>query len=206
MTRVDNKTVLNNSLTWQFGKKQIRARISNNSQQYGEMLEDLSNLKEWIAEEYDFDQKIYIMKFRNPNRADLIQECEWSRIKYPIQELGPVVPKFGGFPPEVITKSIPEIVEYIRNQESFEQEVEQSIDLIFQYKKVEQLLSHYPPMVIEPGSKERNLDSMERCYNHRNWDIVDTKAYIEDGNHRAIAMALTDDTKKIECFVGQYPD
>jgi hypothetical protein len=79
-----------------------------------------------------------------------------------------------------------------------------SIRHIYSLSPLAEVLEEIPIMVIEPGSEQRRPDEMVRVWGQQDWKIHESKGYIEDGNHRALAVALADPNRTtIQSYVGR---
>jgi hypothetical protein len=134
-------------------------------------------------------------------RARLLEEKQWSLEDYPLSELGTVIPNLGDLPPEVIIRSFVEVTDYVRQNS---QSNSMSVRYIHSLSPLAEILEEIPIIVIEPGSEQRRPDEMVRVWGQQDWKIHESKGYIEDGNHRALALALADpDRTAIQAYVGR---
>jgi hypothetical protein len=130
-----------------------------------------------------------------------MEEKRWSLGEYPVSELGTVIPNVGDLPPEVIVRSFVEVTDYVR-QNSRSNSI--SIRYIYSLSPLAEVLEEIPIMVIEPGSEQRRPDEMVRVWGQQDWKIHESKGYIEDGNHRALALALAVPNRTtIQAYIGR---
>ncbi|MDE1852223.1 MAG: hypothetical protein KGI38_00565 [Thaumarchaeota archaeon] len=133
------------------------------------------------------------------NRMKLFASLTWTEEEYPIEELGTVLPKCGDIPAEVAAERLPRVVEYVRRRSPPDST---SAKYILDLAKAGEALERVPPIIVEPGSLQRNGTVMKRYWG-KTFEVDPCTGYIEDGNHRAIAMALADNRAKIRAFVGR---
>lgn len=196
--------VIDNYLLWELSKPCIRSLISQPHvlrNQIKQIKQDNRNKLQSLT----LSQKLNSVKqFFSPrsNRADLLASYSWTKKEYPVRDLGTVLPVCGDLPLEVITQSFPEVIEYVKKKLD-EPDQERSIRYITDLMKIPDILYMFPPMVIEPGSCQRNVNVMKIHHKSGNWNIYSTLGYIEDGNHRAIALVIACNLELIPCYVGK---
>jgi hypothetical protein len=123
---------------------------------------------------------------------------------YRICDLGTVLPVCGDLPLDIITRSLSDVIEYVKKRVN-EPNPEQSVKYIADLMKIPDILTMFQPIVVEPGSLQRNIRVLKTHYGPRQYnDVYAGVGYIEDGNHRAIAVAIVCDTKFISCYVGRH--
>jgi len=119
-----------------------------------------------------------------------------------MQDLGTVLPVCGDLPINIIAGPFSDVVEYVKKRQN-EPNQEKSVRYITSLMKIPNVLMQFPVIVIEPGGLQRNVRVMEDYHGPGNWKIHPTSGYIEDGNHRAVAIAIAHDLKLIPCYVGR---
>ncbi|PSG98849.1 MAG: hypothetical protein BRC29_01840 [Nanohaloarchaea archaeon SW_7_43_1] len=117
-----------------------------------------------------------------------------------MKDLGTTLPRFGDLPPEVITKTLSEVVNFIEKAEAEEY---RNIKYIMKLKELHKATDQFPPWVITPGNRTEKIDRMNKLHGAKDWDIEDTWGMINDGNHRTIAKILATNSEEIECYVGR---
>lgn len=106
-----------------------------------------------------------------------------------------------GLPPEVITCSLPEVVEFVKKADP---EKYQSVKYVNRLMEVPEVLNEFLGIVITPGSTIRERDRMNRVHGEKDWEIEDTWGAVHDANHRTVAKILASDLEEIECYVGRH--
>lgn len=200
----EDKEAIDNYLVWELCKqKGIQKMIMEGSA-------DESKLKEFVDEvrqqyrENNYENSEKMNKLReldnNPEyRSRIFENCSWKRETVRVEDLGTTLPRFGGLPPEVISGSLQEVVKFVRNAEP---EDYRSVNYIKKLKEFPELLNEFLPWVITPGNRKSKQDRMNKVHGEKDWNIEETWGRINDGNHRAIAKVLADDSEEIECYVG----
>ncbi len=152
---------------------------------------------------FSHNEKLKMVQLFSPftQRARLLEEKQWSLGEYPLSDLGTVIPEVGDLPREIIVRSFVEVADYVR-QNSKSNSI--SIRYIHSMSPLAEVLEEIPIMVIEPGNEQRRPDEMVRVWGQQDWRIHESKGYIEDGNHRALALALADPNRTtIQAYVGR---
>ena len=152
---------------------------------------------------FSHNEKLKMVQLFSPftQRARLLEEKQWTLGEYPVTDLGTVIPNVGDLPPEIIVRSFVEVTDYVRQNP---QSNSISIRYIYSLSPLAEILEEIPIVVIEPGSEQRRADEMVRVWGQQDWKIHESKGYIEDGNHRALALALADPNRAtIQGYVGQ---
>lgn len=194
---------IDNYLLWELCKQQgIQKLITE-----GSTGEELKQIIEKVREEYqekDYDRGEKMEKLReldsNPEyRSKIFRENSWSREIVEVEALGTTLPRAGDLPPEAITGTLSEAVEFVKEADP---EKYRSVAYIMSLKEVPQLLDEFLPWVVAPGNRESKRERMNKVHGEKDWDIVDTWGMINDGNHRTIARILANDSEEIECYVG----
>lgn len=200
---------IDNYLVWELCKKEgIQERIMEQKPD-GEKLKQRiveKVKKEYQKEDYKQSQKInQIWKLdNNPEyRSKIFKNCSWKKETVSVKDLGTTLPRLGDLPAEVISGSLKEVVEFVReaNPEEY-----RDINYIKSLEKVPEVLDQFHPWVITPGNRLEKLDRMKNVHGEKEWDIKDTWGMINDGNHRTIAKILAENLNEIECYVGYRED
>lgn len=201
-----DEDAIDNYLVWQLCKQENIQRVIIDGST------DEEKLKEEIVEEvkedyrnrdYDLDEKIDLLQELDSNpdyRLEVFQSCSWSKETVSVEDLGTTLPRAGGLPPEVITGTLSEVVEFVKKADPDEY---QSVKYIMSLREVPEVLNEFHPWVVTPGNRQSKRDRMNRVHGEKNWDIADTWGVINDGNHRTIAKILANDSEEIECYVGR---
>lgn len=199
-----SEEVIDNYLLWELCKKEgLKEKIIEGAPEE-ELLEEIERIREYYdRKDYSFEEKKEKLKEldHNPShRIEVFQDCTWNREKVEVEDLGTTLPHAMGLPPEIISGSIPEVVEFVKKADP---EKYQSVKYIHSLKEVPRVLNQFLPWIIHPGKILRKQEKMIEVHGEKNWEIKDTWGAINEGNHRTIAKILADDSKEIECFVGQ---
>lgn len=195
-------SVLDSYLLWEFLKDTVRGEVKHFPVDRDRIDSSMALAKELITG-FSHNQKLKMIQLFSPftQRARLLEEKQWSLGEYPVSELGTIIPNVGDLPPEVIVRSFVEVTDYVR-QNSQSNSI--SIKYIHSLSPLAEILEEIPIMVIEPGSEQRRPDEMVRVSGQQDWKIHETRGYIEDGNHRALALALADPNRTtIQAYVGR---
>ena len=193
--------VVNNYLLWELSKPYIRSLIIHSRAPQSKIEQIMQNIRSNVESDIlAFDEKLNLVKFFSPHsdRVNLFANCSWTRKVYLIRDLGTVLPVCGDLPLDVIApRSLSGVIEYVKKRLD-ESNHEKSVRYISDLVKIPDVLTMFPPIVVEPGNRQRNIRVVRsRTYVHP------TLGYIEDGNHRAIAMAIIRNLKSIPCYVGK---
>jgi len=197
--------VVNNYLLWELFKPYIRSLIIHPRTPQDRIEQIIQNNRSKLeSENLTFHEKLNRVKSFSPrsSRANYFANFSWTRENYQIRDLGTVLPECGDLPLDIITRSFYDVIEYVKKRRD-ESNQETSVRYITDLVKIPDVLTMFPPIVVEPGSLQRNIGVMKRHHGSGNWDIHPTLGYIEDGNHRAIAMAVVRNLKSIPCYVGK---
>jgi hypothetical protein len=196
---------IDNYLLWELCKEQgLQGMIVEGSP-------DGKDLKEEIVEKvkqehrkkgYDLDKKKDLLRELDSNpeyRLEVFEGCSWRKETVKVEDLGTTLPRAGDLPPEVITGTLPEVVDFVKEADPQEYK---SVKYIKSLKEVPEVLDEFLPWVITPGNRTSKRDRMNKVHGEEDWDIVDTWGMINDGNHRTIAKIMANDSEEIECYVG----
>lgn len=196
---------IDNYLLWELCKEQELQRM------IVEGSPDKNNLKEEIVEKvnqeyrekgYDLDEKknLLLEVDSNPEyRSKVLKENSWRKETVNVEDLGTTLPRAGDLPPEIITGTLTEVVDFVKEADPQEYK---SVKYIKSLKEVPEVLDEFYPWVIHPGNRTSKRDKLNKVHGEKDWDIEDTWGMINDGNHRTIAKILANDLKEIECYVG----
>lgn len=189
-------------LLWEFLKETVRGEVKDFPIDRDRIDSSMALATELIAE-FSHNEKFEMVRLFSPftQRARLLEEKQWTLEEYPVSDLGTVIPNVGDIPPEIIVRSFVEVTDYVRQNP---QSNSISIRYIRSLSPLAEVLEEIPISVIEPGSEQRRSDEMVRVWGQQDWKIHESKGYIEDGNHRALALALADPNRTtIQAYVGR---
>lgn len=199
---------IDNYLLWELCKQKGQQKIMEGSYSGQELKEEIIDevRKEYREKDYDQGEKIDQMSKldNNPDyRNKVFKDCSWKKETVMINDLGTTLPHAGDLPPEIISGSLKEVIEFVKEASPEEY---QSIKYIKRLKEVPEVLNEFYPWVVTPGNRISKRDRMNRVHGEKDWDIAETWGMINDGNHRAIAKILASDSEDIECFLGYRQD
>lgn len=192
---------LTNQLAWQTGKHLLRQFTGTQNAATESLKEGSSELKAWFASEFSTAQKLRIIEARHTHRANRLAKCDWELKRYPIDDLGTVLPEMGDLPPEVLTGPLTAVAKYVADQTEKSECSSYSVAYIAELAEFLEIVEQFPPLVIEPGNLQRTQKTMSQHYGPRGWDVDPMAGYIEDGNHRALATVLGGGRDELECYV-----
>ena len=195
---------IDNYIVWQLCKQQgIQREIIGSSpdeEKLKQMIEEVRS--SYSAKNLDMDDKIDKLKELDSNpdyRSRIFEGCSWKKKTVAIEDLGTTLPRFGDLPPEVISGSLSDVVEFVENADP---EQYPSVKYIMSLKEVPEVLNQFYPWVIHPGNRVSKQERMKDVHGDEDWDIEDTWGIINDGNHRAVAKILADKSQELECYIG----
>lgn len=197
---------IDNYLLWELCKQRdIQKRIVEGSPDGEKLKEEIvENVKrEYQEKDYSFEKKVNLLQELDSNpeyRSKVFKEHSWSKETVKVEDLGTTLPRAGDLPPEIITGTLPEVVQWVKEADPNEY---RSLKYINSLKEVPEVLNQFYPWVISPGNRPSKRDRMNKVHGEKDWDIEDTWGMINDGNHRAIAKILASDVEEIECYVGR---
>ena len=197
--------VVNNYLLWELSKPYISSLIMHPTAPQNRIGQIMQNNRSNVEGDIlTFDEKLSLVKFFSPdsNRANYFANFSWTRKSYRIRDLGTVLPVCGDLPLDIITRSLSDVIEYVKKRLDGPNQ-EKSVKYIAALMKIPDVLTIFPPIVVEPGNLQRNIRVLKTYHGLGEWDVQPTLGYIEDGNHRAIAVAIVRDVKSIPCYVGK---
>ena len=195
---------IDNYLLWELCKQQgIQGKIMEGSSNGEELREEILEKvrKEYLENNYNRDEKINQIREldNNPDyRTKIFKDCSWTKETVTVDDLGTTLPRAGDLPPEIISGSLKEVVDFVRDSDPEEY---QSVKYIKRLKEIPEVLNEFYPWVVTPGNRPSKRDRMKKVHGEKDWKIADTWGMINDGNHRAIAKILPNDLEEIECFV-----
>lgn len=205
--------VLNNYLIWELSqpiihnliRTTISPKIAAKLKKIEQIIENLSNIIDGNL--LDFSEKINLVKqSTKSNRPTFFKNYFWTKENYDLTALGTALPKCGDLPLDIITQPFSVVVEYVRKRLE-RHSCGVSIRYVADLMKIPSILKKFPPIVIEPGKEQRNKRKMEEYYGQRRkWEVFPGDGYVEDGNHRAIAIVLKQNLESILCYVGKRPE
>ena len=201
----DRQRAVDCYLLWEFSKRQIWCLLD--SGQPLDVVKDRIEKKvlpqaKARMRSLSLQDKIKHVRRCFPTRAEYFRRFHWRREDYRIDKLGTVLPECGDFPPQIISKSLRCVVEFVKQSpcESLE-----SVRYIRELAKIADLLKkHFPIIIVEPGKLQRSRDKMAKFWGSWDQHVEEMDGYIEDGNHRAIAMIIADESlETLPAFVGK---
>ncbi len=196
--------VVDNYLVWELCKqKSIQRKIIQKSPDKEKLRKEVEKVrKRYQEKEYSLEEKFDLVRdvCSNPDyRLKNFRNCSWRKETVKIGDLGTTIPRAGDLPPEVITGSLPEVLDFVRGADP---EKYQSVKYITKLKEFPEVLEEFLPSVISPGNAVRKLHKMNREHGEKQWNIDETYGAIEDGNHRTIARILANNLEEIKCYIG----
>lgn len=198
--------VIDNFLVWELCKQQgIRSMIIEGSADGEELKEEIVEKvrQEYREKDYDYDKKISRVRevSSNPDhKVKMLEYCSWEKETVNVDDLGTTLPHAMGLPPEVISGSLPEVLDFVSEADPDEY---RSLRYIMSLKEMPEVLDEFLPTIISPGKIIRRRDRMNKQHGERDWDIEDTWGAVHDANHRLVAKILAEDLEEIECYVGR---
>lgn len=203
-----DEKAIDNYLLWELCKQEgIQEMIMEGSADGEELKEIVEKVrKEYREKDYSLDEKKERLQELDSNpdyRSKIFENSSWKKETVKVENLGTTLPRAGGLPPEVITGTLSEVVEFVEQAEPDEY---QSVKYIMRLKEVPEVLNEFYPWVVTPGNRKNKRDRVNRVHGEKDWDIADTWGMINDGNHRTIAKILANNSEEIECYVGRRTD
>lgn len=196
---------IDNYLLWELCKQQdIQSRIAEGSADGEELKEEIVEKvrQEYQKKDYNLEEKKNLLRKLDSNpdyRLEVFESCSWKKETVKVEDLGTTLPRTGDLPPEVITGTLPEVVEWVKEADPDEY---QSMKYIRSLSEVAEVLDEFLPWVVTLGNRTSKQDRMNKIHGQKDWNIEDTWGMINDGNHRTIAKVLADNSEEIECYVG----
>lgn len=201
----DTEKVIDNYILWELCKKEgIKRKIIDGSPDGEELKKEIDKVRqEYQEEDYDLDEKLnQVNKLYNDSEHmfKMFEYCSWDKETVRVEELGTTLPHALDLPPEVISGTLPEVLEFVREEDPEEY---RGIKYINSLKQVPEVLDQFLTVVISPGKIIRRQDRMRKQHGEKDWNIKDTWGAVHDANHRTIAKILANDLEEIECYVGR---
>ncbi len=202
----NEESVIDNYLVWELCKqKDIQRKIIEGSSDGQELKREIIDVVRDNFHEKNYSHSEKIDKIwelgSNPEfRCKMFNKCSWSKETVKVDDLGTTLPRCAGLPPEVITGTLPEVLEFVKQGKP---EEFQSIEYINCLKKVPEVLNEFSTIVISPGSTIRERKRMNRVHGEKDWNIKETWGAVHDANHRTMAKILANDLEEIDCYVGR---
>lgn len=202
---VETGDVIDNYLFWELCKKEgIKRKIIDGSLDGEELKKEIDKVRqEYNEKDYDLDEKLNQVNKLYSNSEHMFKMfkyCSWSRETVRVEKLGTTLPHALDLPPEVISGTLPEVLEFVREEDPEEY---RGINYINSLKEVPEVLDQFLTVVISPGEIIRRQDRMNKEHGKKNWNIKNTWGAIHDANHRTVAKILANDLEEIECYVGR---
>lgn len=203
---MDKEEVIDNYLLWELCKQRGIQKMIKKGSADGERLKEeiIEKVRqEYQEKDYSFEEKKRKLNDLDSNpdyRNRILEEHTWEKKKVDIEDLGTTLPRAGDLPPEIITSSLPEVVEFVKK---IDPEEYQSLKYINNLKEVPEVLDEFLPWVVAPGKRKSKRERMNKVHGEKDWNIKDTWGMINDGNHRTIAKILANGSKEIKCYVGR---
>jgi hypothetical protein len=198
--------VIDNYLLWELCKQQnIKRKIIDGSPDSEELKKEIVDKvrQEYKGKDYDLDEKLdQVNKLysNSDHTVKMFEYCTWNKETVKVEDLGTTLPHALDLPSEVISGSLPEVLEFVRGEDPEEY---RGIRYINSLKEVPEVLDEFLTIVISPGEIIRRQDRMNKVHGEKNWNIKETWGAVHDANHRTIAKILAHDLEKIECYVGR---
>ena len=198
--------VIDNYLLWELCKQQdVKRKIIDGSPDGEKLKREIVDKvrQEYQEEYYDLDEKLNQVNNLYSNSEHMFkmfEYCSWNKETVNVEELGTTLPHALDLPPEVISGSLPEVLEFVRKEDPEEY---RGIKYINSLKEVPEVLDEFLTVVISPGKIIRRQDRLKKQHGDKDWDIKETWGAVHDANHRTIAKILANDLEEIECYVGR---
>ncbi len=190
-------------LLWEFLKQTVRGVLTRSPIDRDAIRKSMALARELTAE-LSVEEKMKMVRLFSPlsQRARLLEEKRWSLENYPVARLGTVLPCVGDLPLQEIVKSFTDVADYVRKQ-VVRTDASSSVQYIRSLARVSDVLETIPIMVIESGNEQRRPDVLKER-GRQDLAIFPADGYIEDGNHRALALTLEDPNRTtIPCYIGR---
>ncbi|MFB6100887.1 MAG: hypothetical protein ABEK16_06490 [Candidatus Nanohalobium sp.] len=198
--------VIDNYLVWELCKQQdIKRKIIDGSPDGEELKKEIVDKvrKEYKEKDYDLDEKLDQVNKLHSNSDHMVkmfEYCSWTKETVSVEDLGTTLPHALDLPPEVISGTLQEVIEFVREEDPEEY---QGIRYINSLKEVPEVLDEFLTIVISPGKIIRRQDRMNKVHGEKDWNIKETWGAVHDANHRTVAKILANDLEEIECYVGR---
>lgn len=179
-------------LLWEASNKTIQDTLTHLPVDRNRVSTLLASTAERIAG-LPIETKLNCVALQAQHRANLLRTKRWTLEQYPVLHLGTVLPHMGDLPIEEIVKSFIEVADFVRRQPG---NSTGSVRYIRTLATISEILERIPIMVVEPGSQQRRPEVLsQRGIEYL--AITPTEGYIEDGNHRALALMLANPQRTI---------
>lgn len=197
--------VIDNYLVWELCKQQnIKRKIIDGSPDGKELKKEIDKVRqEYQEKDYDLDEKLdQVNKLysNSEHMFKMFEYCNWTRETVNVEDLGTTLPHALDLPPEIISGTLPEVIEFVKKESPEEY---RGIKYINSLNDVPEVLDEFLTVVISPGKIIRRQDRMRKQHGDKDWDIKETWGAVHDANHRTIAKIIANDLKEIECYVGR---
>lgn len=188
-------------LLWEFSQKTVQEALGCSPFDRNRIIGALAWARESIVG-LTVEAKLKLVESQHQVRADRLRTKCWTLEEYPVSRLGVVLPWMGDLPVEEIVKSFVEVADFVR-QQAASGSASTSVRYICSLSRIPDILQTIPVMVIEPGSEQRRPDVMKER-GREDLPIFPAEGYVEDGNHRALALVLADPNRTtIPSYVGR---
>ncbi|MFB6114934.1 MAG: hypothetical protein ABEK04_01470 [Candidatus Nanohalobium sp.] len=197
--------VIDDYLVWEICKQRgVKKEIIEGSMNEEELKEEVVEVrKEYQERHYDLEGKIDQVRRLSSNpdhKVKVFEYCSWDTETVKVEDLGTTLPHAMGLPPEVISGSLSEVMQFVREADP---EKYRSVSYINSLKEVPEVLNQFSTTVVSPGSILRRQERMKKAYGVKNWNIQEVWGAVHDANHRTVAKIIANDLEEIECFVGR---
>ena len=202
---VNTGEVIDDYIIWELCKERgIQNRILEESPDGKELKQEiLSKVRqEYLGKNYSREEKRKMISELGSNpeyRTRIFENSSWKIQKVKVEELGTTLPRAMGLPPEVITGSLTDVIDFV---EKADPKQYRSIKYIRKLEQVPKLLEEFKPPVITPGKSIREPERMRKVHGEKQWNIKETWGAVHDANHRTIAKIISNNLKQVECYVG----
>lgn len=117
---------------------------------------------------------------------EMLDELNWRKDEIDAKCIGATMPEMGDLPLKALMGDINETKEFVKNNQCYK-----SSQYVEKLTNICDLLDEFPPILIDTNY----------CNQRNPKDAKQTKYYIEDGNHRAVAYILCGHVK-LRAFLG----
>jgi hypothetical protein len=188
-------------LLWKFSRKPVLEVLEYPPIDLNRIFGEVALIREKIVG-LSVEAKLTIVASQHQVRADRLRTKRWTLEEYPVSGLGTVLPYVGDLPLAEVVKSFAAVADFVK-LEAESGSTLKSIRYIHSLSRVAAILETIPVMVIEPGSEQRRPNVLKER-GREDVSIFLSEGYIEDGNHRALALMLANPHRKtVPCWVGR---
>ena len=118
-----DEEAIDNYLVWQLCEQNenIQKRILEDSIDTEQLKKVIEKVRKNYQEDYSIQEKKDKLRELDSNlgyRLKIFEKCSWEKETVKVEDLGTTLPRFGDLPPEVITKTLPEVVDFIEKAEA----------------------------------------------------------------------------------------